>query len=88
MLTTLITFIIGGLIGFFFNVIAMKIGFKQRTIDFKIRVYDSIIVSWVKMRNKILSPSSAANKWIELDQIYGESQTFIGEAILVNVSST
>jgi hypothetical protein len=29
--------------GYFINVIVMKISFKQRTIDNKIKVYDAII---------------------------------------------
>lgn len=66
----------------------MRINFKQRTIDNKIKIYDSIISSWVKMRNLIYSRiennTDPSKKWFDLDQAYGESQTFIGETFLVS----
>ena len=68
----------------------MKVGFKQRTIENKIKVYDALIVQWVKMRNFIYSfhPGEPAENYPveaiqKFDQMYGESQQFIGEAILV-----
>jgi hypothetical protein len=61
----------------------MKISFKQRTIDNKIKVYDSIITSWVKMRNEIFSQNNIQDKQFRINKIYGESQAFIGEIFLV-----
>ena len=86
----LIGFIIGLIGGFLAHSLAMQVNFKQRTIDNKIKVYDTLIVHWVRMRNFIYSnhpghsveavPPEIAHKY---DQMYGDSQTFIGEAILV-----
>jgi hypothetical protein len=85
---TLILLIIGGVIGFLLNIITMKINFKQRTIENKIKIYDSLISSWVKMRNliynKIEYNTNPSKKWDVLDQIYGETQTFIAEIFLVS----
>nr|HAT8715412.1 hypothetical protein [Legionella jordanis] len=68
------------------HIVAMKISFKQRTIDHKIKVYDLLITHWVQMRNYIIhfSQESVSDKWVELDKIYGQSQTYIGEAFLVS----
>lgn len=61
---------------------------QERTIDNKIKVYDSIISSWIKMRNLIYrkteNNTDPSTKWFDLDQVYGESQTFIGEIFLVS----
>lgn len=84
-------FLLAGAIGgFFANSTAMKMSFKQRTIDNKIKVYDALIVQWVKMRNFIYTHSSfdpnvaiAREVIHQFDQMYGESQQFIGEAFLV-----
>lgn len=82
---TLLMFIAGGIGGFFVHALTMKISFKQRTIDNKIRVYDSIIVQWVKTRNFIYNVLlNDPNRLNEFDILYGESQTFVGEAILVS----
>jgi hypothetical protein len=78
------TLILGLISGFFLHTITMKVSFKQRTIDNKIKVYCSLITHWVTMRNFIYSFSSvspeAKNKF---DKIYGSSQALIGQAILV-----
>lgn len=81
--------IIGGIGGYLVHAISMKVSFKQRTIDNKIKVYDTIIAHWVKMRNfiyhsGILQDSGA---YVEFDKLYGDSQTFIGEAFLVSEDS-
>jgi hypothetical protein len=77
--------IVGGISGFFVHALTMKISFKQRTIDNKIRVYDAIITQWVKMRNFVYHVLlSNPDKIYEFDKMYGESQAFIGEAILVS----
>lgn len=84
---SLITLIVGLIIGYLSNVVAMKISFKQRTIDNKIKVYDLLICKWVEMRNHIYhfenKDQENANKWLEFDKIYAYTQTYIGEAFLV-----
>lgn len=77
----LITLVVGFFSGVFIHMLTMKISFKQRTIDNKIKIYDSIITTWVRMRNEIFSHNS--DKFLQLDRIYGESQAFIGEIFLV-----
>ena len=76
--------------GFLVHSVTMKVSFKQRTIDNKIKVYDALITQWVKMRNFIFThhPGQPTEDFPfqiiqEFDQIYGESQRYIGEAILV-----
>lgn len=80
-MSSIITLVLGVVGGFLFHTISMKISFKKRTIDNKIVAFDNIITSWVKMRNHIYSDSNT-NAQI-FDQIYGESQRFIGQSILV-----
>lgn len=83
--TSLLALVFGGLAGFLVHALTMKVSFKQRTIDNKIKVYDSIIAHWVKTRNFIYSQlpnDPCANP--QFDIMYGESQAFIGEAILVS----
>lgn len=82
--------IAGAIGGFIVHSVTMKVGFKQRTIDNKIKVYDSLITQWVKMRNFVYTHhpelSNQTNQFEiiqKFDQIYGESQQYIGEAILV-----
>lgn len=77
--------VIGAFGGYLVHAISIKVSFKQRTIDNKIKVYDAIIAHWVKMRNfvyhKLLqNPQS----YEEFNKLYGDSQTFIGEAVLVS----
>ena len=86
----LIGFLLGVVGGFAAHTITMKVSFKQRTIDNKIKVFDSLIGTWVKMRNFIFAhhtgkPVAAVPQQIafEFDQMYGQSQQLIGEAILV-----
>jgi hypothetical protein len=65
----------------------MKINFKQRTIDNKIKVYSSIIGQWVQMRNFIFSKlRNNFNPYEDpaFDSLYGQSQAFIGDALLVS----
>lgn len=83
----LIILIIGALGGFGLHSIVKMISFKQRTIDNKIKVFDSLIGSWIKMRNFIIShykgqPISQEGR-CKFDEIYGNSQQLIGESILV-----
>lgn len=79
-----LTFVSGAIGGFLFHSVTMKVSFKQRTIDNKIKVYDSLISHWVRMRNFIYaSPNTNPQALPEFDQMYGQSQTFIGESILV-----
>ncbi|MBI2815903.1 MAG: hypothetical protein HYX72_03080 [Acidobacteria bacterium] len=80
----------GAIGGFVTHSISMKVSFKQRTIENKIKVFDSIISHWVKMRNFIYAnligvPNQNSQPQViyQFDQIYGESQQLIGEAILV-----
>ncbi|MBI1889321.1 MAG: hypothetical protein HYS18_01605 [Burkholderiales bacterium] len=89
-MTGLLTFLLGLLGGFAAHTVTMKVSFKQRTIDNKIKVFDSIIGTWVKMRNYIFAhhpghPVSdvPAQVAFEFDQMYGQSQQLIGEAILI-----
>ena len=53
---------LGGIGGYLVHVISMKVSFKQRTIDNKIRVYDAIIAHWVKMRNFIYHSGTLVSK--------------------------
>lgn len=79
----------GAIGGFLIHSVTMTVSFKQRTIDNKIKVYDALITQWVKMRNFVFTypPGQPTEdfpfKIQQFDQIYGESQQYIGEAILV-----
>lgn len=84
----LITLIIGFILGLFIHMLTMKISFKQRTIDNKVKVYDSIITSWVKMRNQIFNLDNLQDKQQQINQIYGESQAYIGEIFLVTENNS
>ena len=81
--------LLGGIGGYLVHAISMKVSFKQRTIDNKIKVYDMIIAHWVRMRNFIYHSGilSDHNAYVEFDKFYGDSQTFIGEAALVSEDS-
>ena len=76
---------LGGIGGYLVHAISMKVSFKQRTIDNKIKVYDMIIAHWARMRNFIYHSGvlKDSNAYMEFDKLYGDSQTFIGEAALV-----
>jgi hypothetical protein len=86
----LILLILGAGGGFLLHTITMKVSFKQRAIENKIKVFDSLIGTWVQMRNFIYAhhtgqpmqgvPGDVAQQF---DQMYGQSQQLIGEAILV-----
>jgi len=77
--------IIGAFVGYMVHAISMKVSFKQRTIDNKIKVYDAIISHTIRMRNFIIHDLLLKQDgYSEFDKLYGESQTFIGEAILVS----
>lgn len=80
---------LGSIGGYLVHAISMKVSFKQRTIDNKIKVYDMIIAHWVRMRNFIYHSSilSDPKAYVEFDKLYGDSQTFIGEAALVSEDS-
>ena len=54
----------------------------KRTIENKIKAYDAIIISWGKMRNQIYNPQ-ISSKWIILNTIYHDSQTYVGQVFLV-----
>lgn len=82
--------VVGAIGGFLVHSVTMKVGFKQRTIDNKIKVYDALITQWVKMRNFIYAhhPGQPTDDFPfqiiqQFDQIYGESQQYVGEAILI-----
>lgn len=72
------------------HTLTMKVSFKQRTIENKIKVFDALITNWVAMRNFIYSrfrykagqpiPNEVHQ---EFDQLYGKIQQLIGEAFLV-----
>ena len=76
--------IIGTIGGYLIHAISMKVSFKQRTIDNKIKVYDTVIAHWVRMRNFIFHDLQKNDAYLAFDKIYGDSQTFIGESILVS----
>jgi len=89
-MSALLTFIIGLLAGFLAHAIPMKVSFKQQTIENKIKVYDTLIVEWVKIRNYIYSFQNDTpnlfippDAYLKLDQMYGQTQQYIGEAFLV-----
>ncbi len=92
-MNTVTTLLLGGVGGFCLHALGMKINFKQRTIENKIKVYDSLITQWVKTRNFIysqhLNPERSNNPWDDnaFNVMYGESQAFIGEAVLVSEDS-
>lgn len=85
-----LAFLAGAAGGFLAHSLTMKVSFKQRAIENKIRVYDSLIGKWVQMRNFVYAhhpgDSNAAvpgETLRQFDHMYGESQQLIGEAILV-----
>lgn len=83
-MTAIITFIIGAIGGFAAHIVGMRVSFKQRSIDHKIAVYDKLIGQWVQMRNFIYSHVEPSREvMITFDQMYGQSQQYVGEAILV-----
>lgn len=82
--------LVGGIGGFALHALSMKVSFKQRTIENKIKVYDALIGVWVRMRNFVYThhrgqPAESVPPDIahEFDQLYGSSQQLIGRAILV-----
>ena len=89
-MTTIWTLLFGFVSGYFFNVLTIKISFKQRTVDNKIKIYDALICKWIEIRNHLIHFESdngknfSTNKWLELDKIYGQTQAYIGEAFLVS----
>ena len=91
---TLLLLIVGAIAGafggFFAHSFAMKVNCKQRTIDNKIKVYDSLIITWANMRNFIYANLVGRNEEnltaeivLQFDALYGESQKLIGEATLI-----
>ena len=85
-----LTFLLGLIGGYAAYSVMMKVSFKQRMIDDKIKVFASIVQTWVRMRNYIFAhhPGYAVPEALtpvnqEFDQMYGQSQQFIAEAILV-----
>ena len=81
----LVTLIFAAVGGYLVHAISMKVSFKQRTIDNKIKVFDSIITNWVRMRNFIYHRLLVdENSLLEFDKLYGDSQAFIGESVLVS----
>ena len=81
---TILTLVLGAVGGFLAHSIAMRVSFKQRSIDHKINVYDKVIGHWVRMRNFVFSGIQPSDETYRVfDQMYGESQQFIGESILV-----
>lgn len=90
LITEILILLLGGLGGFMVHALTMKVNFKQRTIENKIKVFDALIANWVGMRNFIYSRfryeagqpiRNEAHQ--ELDQLYGKIQQLIGEAFLV-----
>ncbi|MGD2137468.1 MAG: hypothetical protein PVF08_04365 [Gammaproteobacteria bacterium] len=89
-MTAFLAFLAGAGVGFLAHSLAMRVSFKQRTIDNKVRIYDSLIGKWVQIRNFIYSvhPGQPLDDYPaetvhQFDLMYGESQQLIGEAILV-----
>ncbi len=84
-MTSLITLFVGIISGFIAHAVAMKVSFKQNTINNKIKVFDSLIAQWVEARNFIYSQLlTDHSKRSVFDTMYGKSQAFIGEAILIS----
>jgi len=87
---TLITLIIGLIGGFIAHAVAMKVSFKKSDRENKMKVYDGIIGVWLTMRNYIFAnhPETSTgprNDYVHtFDQMYGQSQKFIGETILIS----
>lgn len=82
--------VLGGLGGFVLHMLTMKVSFKQRTIENKIKVFDALIGNWVSMRNFIyarfryeVGQPVSPEVHQEFDQLYGKIQQLIGEAFLV-----
>lgn len=89
-MTTITSVIVGILAGWFGHSLAMKVRFKEKTIQYKVNVYDSLLMHWVRMRNFVFThhPESsgrrpAPERYREFDQMYGESQRWVGQAYLV-----
>lgn len=89
MLSHIISAIVAFFAGFIVNSFGMKVSFKRRTIDNKIKIYGELIAQWVKMRNFVYynhpGPQGGDLSWEILrqwDVMYGESHQYIGEAAL------
>lgn len=78
---SVISTILGGIIGFFLKTFIVQFGFRSEDIKNKKETYESIIGIWVAIRNHIFH-GDFTNKWLELDKIYGDSQLIIGKAYL------
>ncbi len=74
----------GGVIGFFSHIVVMKINFQQRTITNKIKVFDTLIATWMQMRNQLVHGKDKNKNLEELDKIYGKSLVCVAEAILIS----
>lgn len=88
MLGYLFSIVAGAFGGYLLHAVSMKVNFKQRTIENKIKVYDAVIGLWARMRNfifhELMPRRSSPNVMMEFDKVYGESQAFMGEAVLVS----
>ena len=81
-----LSLLVGVIVGFLTHALTMLISFKKRTIENKIKIFDSLIAHWLKARNYIYTEiisnrNPKANP--QYDLMYGESQLFIGETFLV-----
>lgn len=85
-MTTFLILLVSLVVGAFGHAVLMKVNFKQRTIDNKIKIYDAIISHWANMRNHVyhqLNVFKNPQAVLKFDEIYGLSQTVIGEIFLV-----
>lgn len=78
--------LLGFCAGFFGHAFAMKVNFKQRTLDNKISVYDALISNWASLRRLLFVSTVQGPNLDAMNQyeaLYTQSQAFLARAILV-----
>lgn len=81
---SLLTLIAGLVGGCFLHILVMKINFQQKMIDNKIKIFESLITIWIRMREQLVHKENGDGRWFELDKFYGESLRYLAGAILVS----
>ena len=89
-MTIAITALISLFAGWFGHSLAIRVRFKEKFIEYKVKVFDSLLSQWVQMRNFIYRhhpiitgkpiPDEVER---EFDQMYGRSQQAVGQSLLV-----
>lgn len=89
-MTVIFTALVSIIAGWFGHSLAMRVRFKEKSIEHKVNVFDSLLGHWVRMRNFVYRHHPAVTgKTVpeevgrEFDQIYGSSQQTVGRSLLV-----